>query len=129
LAEPLHILYLSSWYPNQQDPTLGIFVRRHAEAASLNNQITMLHASPDDTMLEGEFRLEKSEKGQFKELLLYYGPSRSKVSIVRKLKNLRLRNKYYRFGFKKAIEWSGKFDLIHLHIPWPFGKYCATIQP
>ena len=37
------ILFLSSWYPSPQQPTHGIFVKRHAEAASLLNDVLVLY--------------------------------------------------------------------------------------
>lgn len=128
MEEKLHILYLASWYPNRKDPTLGIFVKRHAEAAALIHKVTLLHAIQDTDMLEGEFRLEKSEQGSFRQAIVYYGPSRSRIGILRKLKNFRLRNRYYRFGLGKVLEWSGRFDLIHLHVPWPLGMLAKNFS-
>ncbi len=122
MSAPLNILYLSSWYPVRENPTLGIFVKRHAQAAALLNKVTLLHACADEQMQEGEFRIEKSAINGFRELIVYYGPSRFRIGFIRKIKNLRLKQKYYRFGLGKALEWSGKFDLLHLHIPWPLGE-------
>lgn len=38
----LKILALCSWYPNDFNPTLGNFVKKHAEAASLYNDVVSL---------------------------------------------------------------------------------------
>ncbi len=37
-----HILWVTNWYPNKHHRTLGNFVKRHAEAASIYNDITVL---------------------------------------------------------------------------------------
>lgn len=43
-----HILWVTNWYPNKHHRTLGNFVKRHAEAASLYNNITVLAPIPGD---------------------------------------------------------------------------------
>jgi glycosyltransferase involved in cell wall biosynthesis len=128
LKEPLHILYLSSWYPNRKDPTLGIFVKRHAEAAAEINKVTLLHACVDTDMGEGEFRIEKTEKGQFRELLVSYGASHSKIGFIRRLKNYQYKKRFYHFGLEKVLEWAGQVDLIHLHVPWPMGEIMQSLS-
>lgn len=42
----LKILALCSWYPNDFNPTLGNFVKKHAEAASLYNDVVSLSVFP-----------------------------------------------------------------------------------
>lgn len=44
--EPLDILFLSSWYPNTTNPTLGNFVERHARAISRLNRVHVIHTVP-----------------------------------------------------------------------------------
>jgi len=43
----LKILFLPAWYPSEINPVAGIFVKEHAKAASLYNDIVVLYAYPD----------------------------------------------------------------------------------
>ena len=41
--ERKHIVFLARWYPHRYDPMFGLFVQRHAEAAALFNDITVVY--------------------------------------------------------------------------------------
>ena len=41
--ERKHIVFLARWYPHRYDPMFGLFVQRHAEAADLFNDITVVY--------------------------------------------------------------------------------------
>jgi len=43
----LKILFLPAWYPREENPVEGIFIREHAKAALLYNDIVVLFACPD----------------------------------------------------------------------------------
>jgi len=118
----LNVFFLASWYPDRKNPSLGIFIKRHAQAAALKNNVTVLHCCAEDDMKEGEFRLEKKSDGNFREMILHYGKSTKGSGLLRSWLNWRLLKKHYNFGFKKAVEWSGKPDILHLNVPWPLGR-------
>ena len=40
--QPLSILFICSWYPNKENPTLGNFVQKHAEAAARFNKVSVI---------------------------------------------------------------------------------------
>jgi glycosyltransferase involved in cell wall biosynthesis len=40
---PQHILFLTNWYPTKENPSFGIFVKRHAESISENFSMTVVH--------------------------------------------------------------------------------------
>ena len=44
--ERKHIVFLARWYPHRYDPMFGLFVQRHAEAATLFNDITVIYCQP-----------------------------------------------------------------------------------
>lgn len=120
-----HIVFFSSWYPTKFNPVLGIFVQRHAKAAAKYHRVTVLHACADDTMLEGEFRIERNTEANLTEVILYYGRKNSGPQLIRIWKQKRRLEKYYRFGMEKVEQWYGKPDLLHLHIIWPLGGIAA----
>jgi hypothetical protein len=37
------ILFVSGWYPTDENPSHGIFVKRHAQAAALSNTVSVLY--------------------------------------------------------------------------------------
>lgn len=43
-----HILFISSWYPTPEKKSHGIFFKRQAEAAALNNTISAIYVSSGD---------------------------------------------------------------------------------
>jgi len=43
----LKVLFLPAWYPSAVNPIAGIFVKEHAKAASLYNDVVVLYAYPD----------------------------------------------------------------------------------
>ena len=46
--ERKHIIFLARWYPHRYDPMFGLFIQRHAEAAALFNDITVIYCQQVD---------------------------------------------------------------------------------
>ena len=84
---PLHILFLASWYPSKKEPTLGIFIKRHAQAVATINKVSVLHAIADKDLKEGEFRIERKSEGNFHEFIVSYGRSNIGIRIIRAWRN------------------------------------------
>ena len=123
----LHVLFFSSWYPNQKNNLLGIFVKRHAQAVALFHQVTILHTIADDTMKVGEFRIEKNESQNLNEVIVHYGRNANLKGWLKSFKNFKLLKKHYQFGAQKVLDWYGKPDIAHLNIPWPIGSIALNI--
>jgi tRNA threonylcarbamoyl adenosine modification protein (Sua5/YciO/YrdC/YwlC family) len=85
-----HIVFLASWYPGPAHPLLGIFIRRHAEAAAMKHKVTVLHAVSDLSMKEGEFRIVKHEEGNLREVILHYGKKVRKNKFLNAIAQFRL---------------------------------------
>ena len=71
------ILWLCSWYPSKLMPFNGDFIKRHAGAASLYNDIRVIHIVRDtkgiiikDTLTE-----ESGKNGLTEKIIYYYTPS------------------------------------------------------
>lgn len=125
--QKLHVLFFSSWYPNRKNPLLGIFVRRHAQAVAQLHEVTLLHAVADDDMKVGEFRIEKNEQGNLREVIVHFGRNANLKGWRRHYNYLVLLKKHYQFGAQKLLEWYGKPDIAHLSIPWPIGMIALKI--
>jgi L-malate glycosyltransferase len=46
----LRVLFLPSWYPTEDAPVVGLYIREHARAAFLRNDIVVLYAYADDRL-------------------------------------------------------------------------------
>jgi glycosyltransferase involved in cell wall biosynthesis len=46
----LRVLFLPSWYPSEDNPVVGLYIREHAKAAFLHNDIVVLYAYADDKL-------------------------------------------------------------------------------
>jgi glycosyltransferase involved in cell wall biosynthesis len=122
-----HIVFLASWYPGPAHPLLGIFIRRHAEAAAMKHKVTVLHAVSDLSMKEGEFRIVKHEEGNLREVILHYGKKVRKNKFLNAIAQFRLLKKHYRFGAEKIEQWYGKPDILHLNVIWPLGSIALRL--
>lgn len=99
------ILFISSWFPNKLEPTNGNFVQRHAEAASLLNDVEILHAIGDFNQSENFIFDDKVNSG-IRTLTVYYKNTRNP------LVNFRRRMQAYRKGFALI----NKPDLVHANV-------------
>lgn len=103
-----HILFLPRWYPNRFDPMWGLFVKKHAEAASLLNHVSVLYLHPiDEGQKEIEFIEEKTN--HLYTLYIYYPKPRNQIIYL--FTFIRL---YFK-GLKK-IQNRRKVDIAHVHI-------------
>jgi L-malate glycosyltransferase len=71
-----YILFIASWYPNPEDETLGIFIRRHAEAVALFYSVKVLYMQRST-----ENRIEKRVDGNIEEYIVHYRNMIPKVSM------------------------------------------------
>ena len=100
-----HIVFLARWYPHRYDPMLGLFVQRHAEAAALYDDISVVYAHADDQIRQ-KFDIVDETVNNVRTIRVYYRRSWSKIISL------------WRF-FKannKALKMLPKPDIIHVHI-------------
>jgi glycosyltransferase involved in cell wall biosynthesis len=98
-----HILFLTNWFPTKENPSFGIFVKRHAEAISQNFNITVVHLNFERGRGIFHLSLEKLDSsvkgyqlnfsGAFYRIL-YYMPALVTWYLNRKLRKIHLANKF-----------------------------------
>lgn len=99
------VIFLVRWYPHRYDPMFGLFVQRHAEAAALCNDVSVVYVHADEKTT-GKFDVERSRRNGIDEIKVYYRKPKSKIiSLIRFFKANRL-----------ALKQLPKPDLIHVHI-------------
>ena len=53
----LKVLFLPYWYPSVDKPISGIFIREHAKAVSLYNEVVILYNESCDRNIEGLYKI------------------------------------------------------------------------
>lgn len=96
----LHILFLSSWYPTQEQPFLGNFVKRHAELLAQDHKVTVLNLQSGDV---SKIQIAESRHGNLTELQVKYTATRSPF----------MKWHYARKAFFEAVQHIRDIDLIH----------------
>lgn len=96
-----HIVFLARWYPHRYDPMFGLFVQRHAEAAALYNDISVVYVHPDN-----QNDIVDETINNVRTIRIYFKQSKSK--IINLLRFFKANN--------KALKRLCKPDIIHVHI-------------
>ena len=105
-----HIVFLARWYPHRYDPMFGLFVQRHAEAAALYNDISVVYVHPDDNPVE-KYEIVNEQHGtdaihRVSTIRIYYKKSKSKIINL---------FRFFRAN-KLALKHLPKPDIIHVHV-------------
>lgn len=116
-----HILFLSSWYPNRIQPTLGNFVQKHAEAVARLHQVSALHVVSDPS-LSHPYEICHSTQSGVSSWNIYFKPS--SFGLLHGLRYFHA----HRLGWKKIREQSGKPDLVHHNILFPAGIFALYLK-
>lgn len=124
--ERLKILSICSWYPNEFNPTLGNFVKKHAEAAARYNDVVCLSIFP--STIDKTIRLEKNEGESFSEITVYYPKIKCKLKLWNKIRNFFSHRKAFKTGYRSVQSVFGKPDLIHLNITYPLGIWALYLK-
>lgn len=123
-----YILWLPSWYPNEREPYSGDFIQRHAKAASLNNNITVVFFTQFGEMVHAEKKVVNIVSGNLKEIVVYipFKPSR-----FRAIDRVRYNFVFYSFALKflkSYFKENGLPWLVHVHVPVKAGNLALWIK-
>ena len=128
--ERKHIVFLARWYPHRYDPMFGLFVQRHAEAAALFNDITIIYCqqtcrdasiTPEkneqyviDTSNHKKFEIVRTLENNVDTIRVYYKKPKNKIlSLIR---FYRANMMALKTGRDNGRDKSRPYDLIHVHI-------------
>lgn len=105
-----HIVFLARWYPHRYDPMFGLFVQRHAEAAALYNDISVVYVHPDDNAHD-KYEIVNEQHctdaiHHVSTIRIYYKHSKSRIINL---------FRFFRAN-KLAIKRLPKPDIIHVHV-------------
>lgn len=118
-----HIIFLARWYPHRYDPMFGLFVQRHAEAAALFNDITVIYCQQtsgdvsttpinnkqevvDASCHHSNYEIVRTLENNVDTIRVYYKKPKNKIqSLLR----------FYRANMK-ALKLCKPADMIHVHV-------------
>lgn len=120
-TELKHILFLPRWYPHQMDGMFGLFVKKHAEAVALYNQVSVLYVqglNADEDFIKQE-NLESTNLFTY---IYYYKNSKSRIWNS-------LRYWFYLvIGYRSIRKERGEIDLTHVHILTRLGIFAFVLK-
>lgn len=119
MSKKKNILFLTSWYPNKEDSTLGIFVQRHAQAAALFHNVHLLFVSSKADILEPEITT-RAING-FTETVVFYPKVKTSLPILSSIVKLKRYIKYHLIGFEEIKKQGFSPDICHCNIMDPSG--------
>ena len=116
--QPLHILFISSWFPTRLHPFRGDFVERHAWAVATKDRVTALHVEQVDRNSDLP-DLDHFEKRGVQYYIFYQ--RRSAVPVLGRAIDYFKKWRLYQKGFSLINQKDGAIDLIHANITNPGG--------
>src|ERR1700751_1218813 len=115
-----HILFISSWYPNRNDRTHGIFNRSFAEAAALHNRVSVLHVCSDET-INTEMECVRSNDNDIDTCMVYYKKITSTFPGISQWQKHRRLIRAFELGYQQLFANGETPDLIQLNVIMPAG--------
>ena len=122
----LNVLTLCSWYPNDNNPTLGNFVQKHADTIAFQNRAVALAIFP--STVDTSVRLVHTKRNELDELVVYYPKQEGGLVVLSKLKNFFAHRKAFKLGYLRVLELMGKPDVVHLNIVYPLGIWALWLK-
>lgn len=117
MSKKLHILFLNSWYPSRVLAFNGDFIQRHAEAVSLQHQVTSLHIISDPDCKQA-IEINKKEINGINTIIGY----------IKQTQNPIIKAYLFFRAYKKILKEIGHFDLVHLNVLYPFGIFALHLK-
>ncbi len=115
-ANKLHILFVSTWFPNRLSGLNGDFVQRHAKAVSSLHKVSVLHVEGDAEIDKSIIEKHKTNEN-YQEIVVFF--PKSQYSIINFFRKFRS----YQLG-RREIE---EFDLIHANVMY-YNLFWVLIQ-
>jgi len=108
----LNILFLPRWYPGRTDPQLGVFIRKHAEAAALRHGVSVICPIPDPA-LRGGLQEDYFVRSEVMTYVVYY-PQHD--GVLSRLRNGLAYFRAWRRALRAARFDTPSFHLVHVHV-------------
>lgn len=117
------ILFLASWYPSKENPTLGNFVKKHAEVANEVAEVDVLYAVSSNSVQKIVVQDEIVNK--VRTVIVYYPKVQSQFPILKSYLKRKAFLEALKLGFKQLDR---DYDFIHLNAVFPAGLFAKWIK-
>lgn len=124
----MKILWLASWYPNKCSPFNGDFIKRHAEAVSLFEEIQVICVIRDSTgSVTKDVLTEEAAQDKLTETIIYYYSPKYPF-FFDKLFSERKYRQLYKEAVRNYTSKNGKPDLVHVHVAMKAGVIALWLK-
>ena len=125
----MKVLWLVSWYPNNLSPFNGDFIKRHAEAVSLYEEVQVIYVVRDERReLANDIIKEELVHGNLGESIVYYATSSMRIPFVGKFLSAQKYKAVNRNVINEYIRKKGVPDLVHVHVGMKAGIIAREIR-
>lgn len=126
--DKLNVLFISSWYPSKEHPTLGNFVQKHAESIQPYVNLKVLFVTSSIKLSEN-IKIEHEQINGVDTTIVYYKKVISKIPIWSQIKKY----KAYLSAYKKGFDYiSNKqqlnFDIVHCNVSYQASIFARKLK-
>lgn len=116
----IKVLFVSRWYPNRIDAMEGLFVRKHALAVSLYNEVQVLFVKEDKAVTHREVVV--AEVDNIKETIVYYP-----FSKIRALRAIRYFTALF-YGYRQVLSQGFSPQILHVNVLTRVGFFAYLLK-
>ena len=117
------VLFLTSWYPSDENATLGNFVVKHAECSSEVANVTVLYAISSTRV--NKVQIDDQTENNVRVICVYYPKKASNIPLFNSIKKVRTYNHALWKGFNYL---DVSFDIVHLNVAFPAGLFALKLK-
>ncbi|MEM3433325.1 MAG: glycosyltransferase [Candidatus Methanomethyliaceae archaeon] len=110
----MRVLFITAWYPTKEQPVGGVFVREHAKAVRLYDDVVVLHCAGPDPKLKELWRLGQESDESLTEGIVTYRVWHRGLSIPKVSYFIYLWGVFQAFRYITAHGF--RPDIIHAHL-------------
>lgn len=112
--ERLKVLFITAWYPTEEQPVEGMFVREHAKAVRLYDDVVILHCAGLNPNLKGLWQLEQETDESLTEGIPTYRVWYRRSPVPKTSYLVYLRSVLQ--SFRRIAAQGFRPDIIHAHV-------------
>lgn len=110
----LKVLFITAWYPTKEQPVGNVFVREHAKAVQLYDDVVVLHCAGSDAKIKGLWRMEQESDESLTEGIPTYRVWHKPLPIPKISYLLYLWSAFK--AFRRTTAQDVRWDIIHAHV-------------
>jgi glycosyltransferase involved in cell wall biosynthesis len=122
MSNSRYSLIIPAWYPTQELPLNGIFIKKHVQLIAGFIPCKVLYAVAVNPGSEQQPSIEETTTGSLSEVTVYY-----KTSTVRFLNQLLQLLALWK-GYRYILKQYGKPVVVHNHVVFPAGYFASFIS-